>query len=261
MILHPPFGVGRNPESFLFWPIADHGGEITGMAERFYVNRDVTPGPFALDGPEAHHLATVCRLHRGNRICLFNGDGAEYQAEVTAVRKRGVDLLVTAVERPVRELGFRLELAAPLPKGDRAQFLLEKLTELGVTTFVPLQTKRSIVQPREAKLEKLARHVIEASKQCGRNKLMQVTPIAGWETYCQQTDLPELRILGHPRGSRILWQSGADVALAVGPEGGFTDDEVSHARAAGWQLVDLCPRILRVETAAIVLATLSLPRA
>src|SRR5262249_9616381 len=154
-----------------------------------------------------------------------------------------------------------LELAAPLPKGDRAQFLLEKLTELGVTTFVPLQTKRSIVQPREAKLEKLARYVIEASKQCGRNKLMQVTPLVNWETYCRQTDLPRLRILGRPGGSRTPWHAGVDVALAVGPEGGFTDEEVSHARAAGWQLVDLGPRILRVETAAIVLATLSLHRA
>ena len=231
------------------------------MAERFYVNRDVPLGPFALAGSEAHHLATVCRLRPGDHVCLFNGDGAEYRAEVTAVRKREVDLLVIAVERPVRELGFRLELAAPLPKGDRAQFLLEKLTELAVTTFVPLQTRRSIVQPREAKLEKLARHVIEASKQCGRNKLMQVMPVVEWETYCQRTGLPGLRILGHPGGSRIPWQSGVDVALAVGPEGGFTDEEVGHARAAGWQLVDLGPRILRVETAAIVLATLSLPRA
>ena len=229
------------------------------MAERFYVNRDVTVGPLVLDGPEAHHLATVCRLRPGDHVCLFNGNGAEYQAEVTAVRRREVELLVQAVDRPLRELGFRLEVAAPLPKGDRGQFLMEKLTELGVTTFVPLRTSRSIVQPGDAKLEKLHRYVIEASKQCGRNVLMQVAALEEWETYCRRADLPSVRILGHPHGSRMLWAAGVDVALAVGPEGGFTDEEVIHARDAGWQLLDLGPRVLRVETAAIVLATRSLP--
>jgi 16S rRNA (uracil1498-N3)-methyltransferase len=229
------------------------------MAERFYVNRDVTLGTFVLDGPEAHHLATVCRLRPGDHVCLFNGDGAEYQAEVTAVRRREVELLVQAVERPPRELGFRLEVAAPLPKGDRVQFLVEKLTELGVTEFVPLWTSRSVVQPRDAKLEKLHRYVIEASKQCGRNVLMQIAAFEDWDSYCRNSDLPALRILGHPGGAHTPWLAGFDVALAVGPEGGFTDEEVIHAQDAGWQLADLGPRILRVETAAIVLATRSLP--
>jgi 16S rRNA (uracil1498-N3)-methyltransferase len=146
-----------------------------------------------------------------------------------------------------------------LPKGDRAQFLVEKLTELGVTTFVPLRTSRSIIQPRDAKLEKLHRYVIEASKQCGRNVLMQIAAFEDWETYCRNSDLPVLRILGHPGGAHTPCCAGVDVALAVGPEGGFTDEEVIHARDAGWQLLDLGPRVLRVETAAIVLATRSLP--
>ena len=76
----------------------------------------------------------------------------------------------------IGELSDRLEVAAPLPKGDRAQFLVEKLTELGVTSFVPLKTARSVVEPREAKREKLQRYVIEASKQCGRNVLMRIEP-------------------------------------------------------------------------------------
>jgi 16S rRNA (uracil1498-N3)-methyltransferase len=230
------------------------------MAERFYVNRELTPGPFVLDGAEAHHLAAVCRLTTGDRICLFNGDGREYPAEVTEVRRRDVKLLVGAGEGPVRELGFHVEVAAPLPKGDRAQFLVEKLTELGVTKLVPLQTRRSVVHPREAKVEKLERYVIEASKQCSRNKLMQIGPLMPWSDYCRQLDLPALRVLAHPGTAPTPWPAGVDVALAVGPEGGFTDDELEHGRAAGWQPVDLGPRILRVETAAIVLATLALAR-
>jgi 16S rRNA (uracil1498-N3)-methyltransferase len=223
------------------------------MSERFYVDALLRPGPVVLDGPEAHHLAAVCRLRAGDMVCLFNGDGHEYHARVAAVEKRQVVVDVQSAETPSRELAFRLEVAAALPKGHRAQFLLEKLTELGVTSFVPLQTRRSVVQPREAKLDKLRRWVIEASKQCGRNVLLEVKPLIAWEDYCR-CELPHRRFLAHPGGAGTLGGSG-DVAVAVGPEGGFTDEEVDRARSAGWQVIVLGPRILRVETAALVLAT------
>ncbi|MBI1914305.1 MAG: 16S rRNA (uracil(1498)-N(3))-methyltransferase [Planctomycetes bacterium] len=225
------------------------------MADRFHVNSPLGVGPVELDGPEAHHLATVCRLRPGDVVCLFNGDGREYPAEVTQVAKRVVSLNVLRVEAPERELAFRLEVAAPVPKGDRAQFLVEKLTELGVTTFVPLKTARSVVEPREAKREKLERYVIEASKQCGRNVLMQIEPLAEWASYCCRDTLPPRRLLAHPGGAGRLGVGGeVDAALAVGPEGGFTDEEVGAARSAGWQVIGLGPRILRIETAAVVLA-------
>src|SRR5262245_28198643 len=108
------------------------------MADRFYVNCPLAPGPVVVSGPEAHHLAAVCRVRPGDAVCLFNGDGHEYPAEVEAVGRREVVVSVRAIATPAREVGHRVEVAAPLPKGDRAQFLLEKLTELGVTTFVPL---------------------------------------------------------------------------------------------------------------------------
>src|SRR5262249_22986805 len=138
---------------------------------------------------------------------------------------------------------------------------VEKLTELGATVFVPLWTSRSVVQPREAKLEKLQRHVVEAGKQCGRNVLMQVNPLTGWEKYCRSADLPALRVLAHPGeppGLSRRFVAGIDVALAVGPEGGLTDEEVNLGLAAGWQLVDLGPRILRIETAALALTVLAI---
>src|SRR5438874_7817109 len=101
------------------------------MSERFYVNLPLTIGPFMLDGAEAHHLASVCRLRPGNEVCLFNGDGHQYPARITHVARREVTLEILAVESPERELPFTLEVAAPPPKGDRCQFLIEKLTELG----------------------------------------------------------------------------------------------------------------------------------
>ena len=226
------------------------------MAERFYVNCELAPGPVVLEGPEAHHLAAVCRLRPGDAACLFNGDGRQYPAVVRQVERRRVTLEVQAVESPGREHGFGLEVACPLPKGDRATFLIEKLTELGVTAFTPLRTARSVVHPRDAKRERLQRHVIEAGKQCGRNVLMRVEPLSEWESFCRRGDLPGRRALAHPGGGRVGADGAtpADVAVAVGPEGGFTEEEVALGRAAGWDVLDLGPRILRVETAALVLA-------
>jgi 16S rRNA (uracil1498-N3)-methyltransferase len=228
------------------------------MSERFYVNLPLTTGPFLLDGPEAHHLATVCRLRPGAEVCLFNGDGREYPARVTQVAKRAIALEVERIDEPQRELPFTLEVAAPLPKGDRAQFMLEKLTELGVTQFVPLHCHYSNTHPRESKRDKLERYVIEASKQCGRNVLMGVGDMVEWAAYCQQDTADEVRIMAHPDQAASLnsvIRAAPTVRIAVGPEGGFTDEEVALASAHGWRPVSLGPRILRVETAALVLAS------
>src|SRR5258708_21304922 len=165
------------------------------MDDRFYVDAPLSPGPIEVDGPEAHHLAHVHRVHTGDRVTLFNGDGNEYPAEVFAVGKRVVSLHVLAIETPVRECGFPLEVAAPVPKADPAQFLIEKLTELGVTSFVPLRTQRSVVHPRDAKLDKLHRYVIEASKQCGRNVMMEEQALTDWTTHGRGRELPAIRVI------------------------------------------------------------------
>jgi 16S rRNA (uracil1498-N3)-methyltransferase len=248
------------------WP-EGHRGAMTGcprrrilpdMADRFYVNCRLAPGNVELRGPEAHHLATVLRARPGDAVSLFNGDGAEYPAIVVDVGRNLVTVRVDGREVPQREVGYRLEVAAPLPKGDRGDFLIEKLTELGVTGFVPLRTQRTVVHPRESRLDKLRRAVIEASKQCGRNVLMRIEELTNWDDYCRADGLPPRRVLAHPGGEAFRQppnaSNGPDRALAVGPEGGFTDDEVGVARAAGWHVVGLGPRILRVETAAIALA-------
>lgn len=231
------------------------------MADRFHVNSELGPGPVELSGDEARHLAVVCRIRPGARVCLFNGDGAEYPAVVEEVGKREVLLRVVGVERPARELPFRLTVAAALPKGDRAQMLVEKLTELGVAEFVPLRTARGVVLPREAKLDRLQRHVVEASKQCGRNVFMSVEPLTTWDDF-RATRTDGWRLVAHP-GGNLLGSSlplspeagEGGVVIAVGPEGGFTDEEITRAVGAGWSPVGLGPRILRVETAAVALAS------
>ena len=228
------------------------------MAERFYTTDPLSPGEYQLGGAESHHLGTVRRVTAGERIVLFNGDGNEYVAEVIGTTKRAVSLNVLSSSQVNRELPVPLVVASALPKGDRADYLIEKLTELGVTRFVPLITARSVVVPKNSVVGKFDRAVIEASKQCGRNRLMAIDPPAELSDFLARTDHPESRFLLHTtrEGSRLERFAGAGAAVAVGPEGGFTMEEVAAATRAGWRVASLGPRILRIETAAVAAAAL-----
>lgn len=205
-----------------------------------------------LEGPEAHHLSSVRRFKAGDVVTLFNGDGHEYPARILEVAKKRIRLEVTGNETPERELGFKLHIASALPKGDRGDFLIEKLTEVGVTDFTPLMTERSVVKLDDAKTEKLRRAVIESSKQCRRNVLLSVHPPARWLEWCVKQTGP--RLLADPSASQSLAETGADTIVAIGPEGGFSSSELQAALQAGWDTFSLGPRVLRVETAALVAA-------
>ena len=233
------------------------------MSDRFFTPDALAPGEYILSGPEAHHLATVRRFVPGDRVVLFNGDGHDYPAEVVGGDRKRVVLTVLGAVTADRELGFRVEVAAAMPKGDRGDFLVEKLVELGVTRFTPLRTDRTLVLPKDARLGNLRHAVIEASKQCGRNVLMAVDPLTSWAEFLGSPNRPGLQLVlhpNHPHPSPLRDLSAEavrteGVVFAVGPEGGFTDAELSAATFAGWRCVTLGSRVLRVETAALAAAS------
>ena len=225
------------------------------MSERFFVSPPIAGQRIELIGDEARHLATVMRAQPGDEVVLFDGSGAEFLAEVAAVRKQAVELSVRQRREISREPPRDLTLVVALPKGERQKWLVEKATELGVARLVPLITQRGVAEPTSAALDRLRRTVIEASKQCGRNRLMEIAPPAAVrEMFVVATGL---RLIADPGGnpiSAIPCEPGAVIVAAVGPEGGFTADELGVADAAGWQRVWLGKAILRVETAAAAIA-------
>jgi len=230
------------------------------MADRYFVAEPVTGQEAELTGQEAHHLLHVMRAEVGTEVVLFDGSGAEFEAVVERLGRRSVELSVVHRREVDRELAAPIILAVALPKGDRQKWLVEKAVELGVARVTPLQTARSVARPGRKAMERLQRTVIEASKQCGRNRRMDVAEPAAWNELLAAAPQSALRLLAHPGGgsSRLSSLSLADrtgpVYVAVGPEGGFTGEEVGRAIRDGWQTVDLGPRILRVETAAVALA-------
>jgi 16S rRNA (uracil1498-N3)-methyltransferase len=227
------------------------------MSERFFSPHPITAGGMMLDGPEAHHLLHVMRASVGDEVTLFDGSGAEFKATVVTLRRTDAELRIVERNEIDRELSFPLVVGVALPKGDRQKWLVEKLTELGVTTLVPLITERCVAQPAAAALDRLRRSIIEAAKQCGRNRLMKITDPQPWASWIVGDEIATRRFVAHPNGlplSKLNHSQPIPTHLAIGPEGGFTDAEIAAALAAGWQQVSLGPRILRVETAAIALA-------
>jgi len=224
------------------------------VSDRFFFSGPLGIGEVTLEGPEAHHLANVRRFGVGDAVTLFNGDGHEYLASAVEIGKKRVVLQVTKVESPNRELLFKLHIASALPKGDRGDFLIEKLTEFGVTDFTPLIAERSVVKAGDAKVDKFQRAVIEASKQCGRNVLLRVHQPAHWTEWCVRQS--GRRLIADPNGATDRLVNREDVIVAIGPEGGFAPQELQVAASAGWETISLGPRILRIETAALVVAAI-----
>lgn len=229
------------------------------MSDRFYVATLIVGTRAELRDDEARHLAAVMRVAAGEEVVLFDGSGAEFLARVLSVRKQAVELEIVEHREISRELPLAVTLAVALPKGERQKWLVEKATELGVTRIVPLITERGVAQPVEAALERLRRSVIEASKQCGRNRLLEIgEPQRAVELF-QAEPVTSIRLIADPTGPSIIAvtsgsRSYEPIIAAIGPEGGFTEGETAAALAAGWQAVSLGPAILRVETAAIALA-------
>ena len=154
------------------------------------------------------------------------------------------------------EPAVRLTIAVALPKGERQKWLVEKLTELGVARLVPLMTQRGVAEATDAARGRLVRGVIEACKQCGRNTLMEIGEPATLGQLGTQSS-QATRLIAHPGGRPLaaaLGPEAADVVAAIGPEGGFTAEEIDTAESVGFTAASLGPTILRVETAAITLA-------
>ena len=225
------------------------------MSDRYFVESPVVSNRAVLAGAEAHHLLHVMRIKVGAHVTLFDGSGWQFDAVVERTGRSEVELAIASRKEINREAPIAVTLGVALPKGDRQKWLVEKVVELGVARLVPLETERGVAQPVENARERLQRAVIEASKQCGRNRLMEIAAPKAWKAFLDEGPDVACRLVAHPGQGPLSRHSPRDIAiLAVGPEGGFTAEEVDLAQAQGWQAVDLGSRILRVETAAVALA-------
>jgi 16S rRNA (uracil1498-N3)-methyltransferase len=229
------------------------------MSERFFISSTIDGESAALSGPEAHHLSHVLRAKVGDVVTLFDGSGSEFTARVQKIAKQHVEFVIEERRKINRESATSLTLAVALPKGDRQRCLIEKAVELGVSRLVPLLTNRGVAQPVDSALDRLKRAVIEASKQCGRNRLMEIANPCDLNALIENSKSISVRLFAHLGGQSLSELQKAshesrEIIAAIGPEGGFTDEELATAISGGWTKISLGPRILRIETAAIAIA-------
>jgi 16S rRNA (uracil1498-N3)-methyltransferase len=235
---------------------------------RVYVEAELTPGSVVELPPDtASHLAKVLRARGGDELILFNGDGREFNGAIDGVRGSRVSACVGDSRQVDRESPLAITLVQCVPRGDRMDFIVQKATELGVARIVPVLSQRSVVRLDAAQAESKAIHwravAVSACEQCGRNRLPAIDAAQPLLNYLGDSAIgagPRLVFApdsGKPPPDRAQ-RSGADsdsaiaaAEIAIGPEGGFADDELEAFRVSGFSRVALGPRILRTETAAI----------
>lgn len=202
-------------------------------------------GEVVLPQAELHHARRVLRLGDGAEVRVFDATGREGVGELVGDVAR-----LTGVE--VRPLPPALTIAAATPKGERADWMVEKLAELGVTTWVPLLAEHAVVRPKATKLAKLQRRAIEAAKQADTPGVLRVAQPAAPEDVAAEGAW--LLTLGDDANAPPELATGAELTCLVGPEGGWSDDEERALRSSGCVPVTLAGSVLRIETAALAVA-------
>jgi len=229
----------------------------------FFVERRNIEGDAALlSGTEAGHMLRSLRLSVGDSFFAFDEEGNRYRMRILEATSRSLRAEVLESHPPEPPPEVEITLLVGLPKADKMDFILEKATELGCSRVVPFRSSRTIprLDGRDAQRKRLRweRVALAAAKQCGSGRVPEIPGLVSF---------PEAIAIGSRSAGRIVFYEGVgrfglaealagmgkadSVALLIGPEGGFSEEEVREAEAAGFVRAGLGQRILRVETAAL----------
>lgn len=235
-------------------------------APRFYVDVDADElnkalaekAEVVLPAKAAHHAGRALRLRTGEEVVVFNGTGRQWRGSIR-FDQQGAYVALGATETPRVEPPVRMTLVQALVSPDKLDWIVEKAVETGVSEIVLTPAARSVTKLAgdrlEKRIQKLRDIAVSAAEQCGRNVVPGIRAAASFKVAMTQTEADRRLMLapGALKGTRL---SGGEhsVAFAVGPEGGFSPEEIALAEEAGWLAVLLGPRVLRTETAGIAAA-------
>lgn len=227
---------------------------------RFFIDPEQITGDTAiLTGRESRHLTMVLRLQPGSRVQLFDGTGREYLAEIIKLDRGNATLAILETKIEEQPHGPALYLGQALLKSQKMDLIIQKATELGVAGLLPVNTRfcvqDDISENRVRRWQRIAR---EACKQCNRPRPLQIAPPASYADLIAESGRFILKLLFWEQETMTRLGSilppanqAGPVLVLVGPEGGFSNDEVELAQKTGFQTVTLGRRILRAETASL----------
>jgi 16S rRNA (uracil1498-N3)-methyltransferase len=215
-----------------------------------------------LDKPESHHATRVLRLRVGDQVSVFDGAGMQGTGVIARLENRVLVKLKRLKCLPRSRV--IVDIATALPKGSHADEMLNQLSQLGVDRVTPLLSKRSVVNPRPAKLERFRKAAIESAKQCGRDCLMEIGEVSSLDAMIAGSE-HDLKLIASTAedvsgcdlvNQKLAEVDGADgseprrILVLIGPEGGWADQELAAAKDAGFVAWSLGALVMRIETAA-----------
>lgn len=218
-----------------------------------------------LVGNDVNHIKNVLRLKEGDGLLISSGDNVDYSCHIEEL---GDDKIIAAIDdrdELGKELPSKVYLFQGLPKGDKMEFIIQKMTELGVHSIIPVAMKRSVVKldPKKAdsKVKRWNAIAESAAKQSKRSIIPEITEVMTFKEALKMASDIDIKLLpyecadGMEKTKNIIegLRGGTSVAIFIGPEGGFDIEELELANGCGWEVITLGKRILRTETAGMML--------
>ena len=231
---------------------------------RFYVPKESIKGKIiTITGDEAHHILDVMRLKVLDKVVSFDGTGKEYTGFIKDVRPKSLTVEIVETRKTPKRALAAITLIQAIPKKDKMDYIVEKSTELGVNSIIPIITERTIPswddRKRNIQAERWSKIAREASKQCGRTDVPEIGSIQDFKNIVKNPNPYDLSLIAALSEEAMELKDilsgfrGRNLAIAIGPEGDFTDSEIRDARNAGFKLISLGERVLKSDTAGLAL--------
>lgn len=226
---------------------------------RFFADFDsIKDDMIFIGGNDAHHISKVLRLKEDDEIIVCDKEGTDYHCSIKSLGKDAVEAWILKKEVSSSEPPIEITLYQGVPKGDKLETVIQKCVELGGVKIVPVAMKRSVavIKDKEKKKQRMQKIALEASKQCGRAKVPEVLEVLSFKEAIADAKENDLKILPYEAENKqklkdILLENknSIKIAIFIGPEGGFDEEEIKLAKDNGFKTVTLGPRIMRTETA------------
>lgn len=246
------------------------GGGI--LMSRFFVRKeDVQEGFIVIRGEDVHHIKNVLRLSRGSRLTVSDGNGTDYTVEISKMCSNCIYADIVNASQSKTEPPLEITLFQGVPKQEKMDFIIQKSVELGVRRIVPLLTERTVVRfgserDKENRLKRWQRVAVEAAKQCNRSIVPEVTVPLDFNEGIKLVEDSQLSFIAYEKESdsslKNYFKTGnmqhgiSKAAVIIGPEGGFSEQEIDRAISLRAVPITLGPRIFRTETAGLVVLSI-----
>ena len=232
------------------------------MSRFFVPSENIKQKEISVSGKENHHLTNVMRLTKGESVIAFDGSGKEYYGVIKEISSQKTLIDIKRVEQKKVERRVKITLAQAIPKKAKLGDIIDKTTQLGVSGIIPMISQRTIVRPVKEKdklhLERWQRIAVESCKQCGRTKPPYIAGITSFKDLIATTHRYNLALMPSLLGRRkelrqISLQKAESIIFFIGPEGGWTKQEIDLAEKNRVIPIDLGERVLKTDTAAIAM--------